>query len=139
MLDRYLRSGQNTLSRYRNMSTRKSKLDQLLQPSRQYKYHQVLRDASFFAAIDPQDPLLQSRSFALWKYFQIMFMFTLCLRLLVECFLSKDSPILLYMGDFKIWWGKLAAILVGSNDGSQRSSVNTRILVTIWPLQASRT
>ena len=84
-----------------------SRLDHVLPPSKRYSFHRALRDASFFTAINPEDQTLRSKRFRLWKRFQIVFMFTLCLRLLVECFLPKGSTYFIFLGDFKIWWGKL--------------------------------
>ncbi len=85
-----------------NGSTSSScQLDLLLPPGRRYPFHRALRDASFFTAVDPNDASTKTRRFRWWKRFQIAFMCSLCLRLLVECLTPAGSPVLLYLGDFK--------------------------------------
>src|SRR5699024_8398708 len=84
----------------------KSQLDKLLKPEEQFPYHRMMRDASFFTGINPHDQTLQSRRFLAWKRFQIVFMLTVMVRLVCQCFQPKGSPRSGYLGDFKVWWGE---------------------------------
>lgn len=81
-------------------------LDVHLPASQQYRYHNFLRTASFYYGIRPDDPCLATRRFKMFKNFLIAFLFSICLRTVVECFLPKGSAVFLYLGDFKIWWGE---------------------------------
>lgn len=81
-------------------------LDQLLPAGQQYRYHNFLKTCSFYYGIIPEDEYIRTRMFASFRYAYILFMFSLAVRTVTECFLRPNSVVFLLLGDFKIWWGE---------------------------------